>query len=75
MASPTKKVTIVRARKVAKQGAARKNKIRIHGTTAPNLPLDKPNANELAQKAKAPKAAAAKPAAPKKATAKKPAAK
>ncbi len=52
MASPTKKVTIVRARKVATQGAARKNKIRRLGTTAPNLPLNKPNANEIALKAK-----------------------
>jgi hypothetical protein len=71
MASPTKKVTIVRARKVAKQGAKAKNKIRRLGTTAPNLPLNKPNANELAQAtkttktakaAKAPKAAAKAPA-------------
>jgi len=52
MASPTRKVTIVRARKVAKQGAKAKNKIRRIGTTAPRLPLDKPNANERAQTAK-----------------------
>lgn len=52
MASPTKKVTIVRARKVATQGAARKNKLRRDGTTAPNLPLNKPNANEIALKSK-----------------------
>lgn len=69
MASPTKKVTIVRARKVAKQGAARKNKLRIVGTTAPNLPLNKPNANEIALKAKSTKAKAAAAAATPKAKA------
>ena len=63
MASPTRKVTIVRARKVAKQGAKAKNKIRIHGTTAPNLPLNKPNANEVAQIAKRAAAKSAKVAA------------
>jgi hypothetical protein len=49
MASNTRKVTNIRERKAAKSGAAQKNKVRAHGTTAPNLPLDKPNANEKAQ--------------------------
>jgi hypothetical protein len=54
MASKTRKLTNIRERKVAKFGAARKNKLRLVGTTAPNLPLNKPNANEKAQaKAKA----------------------
>ena len=70
MASPTKKVTIVRARKKATQGAARKNKLRILGTTAPNLPLNKPNANEIALKAKSTKSKAAVAAAAPKAKAK-----
>jgi hypothetical protein len=48
MASRTRKVTNVRARKLVTQGAKAKNKIRRIGTTAPNLPLNKPNANELA---------------------------
>lgn len=52
MASNTRKVTNVRERKAATKGAKTKNKIRRVGTTAPNLPLNKPNANELAQKAK-----------------------
>lgn len=48
MASPTKKLKIRRA--LSKAGAAkrRKNLERKYGTTAPNLPLDKPNANEMA---------------------------
>ena len=49
MASKTQKLTIIRARKVAKTGAARKNAVRRKGTTAPSLPLNKPNANEKAQ--------------------------
>lgn len=52
MASCTRKVTNVRERKMATQGAARKNLLRRLGTTAPNLPLNKPNANEIALKAK-----------------------
>lgn len=67
MSSPTK---VHKRRKVLKsiaRGRKRKNHDRNHGTTAPNLPLDKPNANELkqkaahaAKKASAPKAAAKK---------------
>lgn len=49
MASKTRKLTNIRERKVAKFGADRKNKLRAHGSTAPNLPLNKPNANEQAQ--------------------------
>lgn len=52
MASNTRKVTNVRASKVIKQGAARKNKIRRLGTTGPNLPLNMPNAQEKANAAK-----------------------
>lgn len=52
MASNTRKVTNVREAKVAKQGKANKNKIRRIGTTAPNLPLNKPNASERAHAAK-----------------------
>jgi hypothetical protein len=51
MASKTQKLTRIRERKVAKTGAARKNEVRRKGTTAPNLPLNKPNANEKAQAA------------------------
>jgi hypothetical protein len=52
MASVTKKLKCRRAIKKAKAGRRRKNQIAIHGSTAKNLPLDKPNANEAAQKAK-----------------------
>jgi hypothetical protein len=51
MASRTRQVTNIREKKVIKAGAARKNKIRRVGTTAPNLPLNKPNAHEAKQKA------------------------
>lgn len=51
MASKTRKLTNIRERKASKFGADRKNKIRLYGTTAPNLPLNKPNANEKAQAA------------------------
>lgn len=49
MASPTR---VHKARKRLKKyakGKARKNLARREGTTAPNLPLNKPNANELKQ--------------------------
>jgi hypothetical protein len=49
MASKTRKLTNIRARKATKLGAQRKNEVRRKGTTAPRLPLDKPNANEKAQ--------------------------
>ncbi|MBF0440732.1 MAG: hypothetical protein HQK54_02395 [Oligoflexales bacterium] len=39
-------------KKVA-SGKSRKNYLRLHGSTQPNLPLDKPNANELAMKQRA----------------------
>jgi hypothetical protein len=51
MASKTRKTTNVREKKVAKSGSARKNELRRKGTTAPNLPLNKPNAHEKAQAA------------------------
>ncbi len=53
MASPTKKHKTRRVAKIVKSGQARKNQVRLHGTTPASLPLNKPNANELAQKAKA----------------------
>jgi hypothetical protein len=53
MASPTKKHKTRRTAKLLNQGQWRKNKLRREGSTAPNLPLTKPNANELAQAAKA----------------------
>jgi hypothetical protein len=47
MASPTKKLKIRKAIKVAQRAKKRKNRIRREGSTAPNLPLNKPNANEI----------------------------
>ncbi|MFW7379373.1 MAG: hypothetical protein ACOH5I_11235 [Oligoflexus sp.] len=52
MASPTKKLKVRRAINKAKAGKNRKNAERRNGSTAPSLPLNKPNANELAQKSK-----------------------
>lgn len=49
MASPTKKSKVRRALNKARAGKKRKNKLRIVGTTAASLPLNKPNANERAQ--------------------------
>ena len=50
MASNTRRLKIRRAQRVANAGKARKNYLNKHGTTEKNLPLDKPTANELAQK-------------------------
>lgn len=47
MASPTKKHKTRRVAKLVRLGKARKNLVRLHGTTGPDLPLDKPNAHEL----------------------------
>ena len=55
MASKTTKLMRIRDHKMATQGKNRKNKVRRLGTTAPNLPLNMPNAQEkanLAAKAK-----------------------
>ena len=49
MGSPTKKHKTRRVAKLAGQAKDRKNHARNHGTTPPNLPLDKPNAHELKQ--------------------------
>jgi hypothetical protein len=49
MASPTKKSKVRRALNKARAGKKRKNKLRIVGSTAASLPLNKPNANERAQ--------------------------
>ena len=51
MASPTKKSKVRRAINKARAGKKRKNKLRILGSTAASLPLNKPNAHELAQSA------------------------
>lgn len=56
MTSPTAKHNTRKVAKLAKMGKARKNKVAREGSTAPNLPLDRPNANEKAQKAKNKKA-------------------
>ncbi len=50
MASKTTKLVRIRERKVSKAGLKRKNVIRRVGSTAPDLVLNKPNANERAQK-------------------------
>jgi hypothetical protein len=52
MASPTKKSKIQRRAKKAAIGKERKLRIRREGSTPLNLVLNKPNANEKAQKAK-----------------------
>ena len=49
MASVTKKLKVRRALNKARAGKKRKNALRLHGSTAVSLPLDKPNANEKAQ--------------------------
>lgn len=49
MASTTKKKRIRKLIKVAGRAKKRKNWDRKYGSTAPNLPLNKPNANETAQ--------------------------
>lgn len=49
MASPTKVHKARKRLKKAKTGLARKNIVRRDGTTIKNLPLNKPNANELKQ--------------------------
>jgi hypothetical protein len=49
MASPTKKHKTRRVAKLARLGKSRKNQVRLHGSTAPDLPLNKPNAHETKQ--------------------------
>lgn len=51
MASATKKLKVRRKLTKAKKGKARKNAAKLHGSTAKNLPLNMPNANEKAQAA------------------------
>lgn len=58
MASRTQVTDTRRAMKVASRGRSRKNALRNRGSTAPDLALDKPNANEIAQKAAKEKRAA-----------------
>lgn len=53
MTSPTAKHKTRRVAKLARMGKGRKNQLEREGSTAPNLKLDRPNANEVAQKAKA----------------------
>lgn len=50
MASTTKKLKVRRKLNKANAGKKRKNRLANHGSTLKNLPLDKPNANEIAQK-------------------------
>jgi len=50
MASPTKKLKVRRKLRSVKMGRKRKSHDRIHGSTQPNLALDKPNAQESALK-------------------------
>lgn len=50
MGSPTKKVEARRALRKAKAATERKNHNKNHGSTPKRLPLDKPNANELASR-------------------------
>jgi len=50
MASPTKKLKVRRLLKKASKGKIRKRLDRNSGSTKKRLPLDQPNANELAQK-------------------------
>lgn len=52
MASCKKVLKVRRKLRNAKKGLKRKNRVRRLGTTAPNLPLDKPNAHEIAQQKK-----------------------
>ncbi len=51
MASPTKVVKARRRMNKARAGKARKNELRRVGSTAPDLALNVPNANEKAQMA------------------------
>jgi hypothetical protein len=51
MASSTKIKHTKKAMKKAKAGIKRKTHDRIHGSTAKDLPLDKPNAHEAKAKA------------------------
>jgi hypothetical protein len=53
MASATKKLKVRRLLSKASQAKRRKNKLRREGSTPKNLPLNMPNANESAMKAKA----------------------
>ena len=52
MASATKKLKVRKKLKKAAAGKARKNKANREGITKPFLKLDKPTANEIAQKKK-----------------------
>lgn len=49
MTSPTAKHKTRKRLKAAAMGKHRKNTVRNHGTTTPDLALDKPNANERKQ--------------------------
>lgn len=53
MASPTRKLKVRRRLSQLRRGKARKARIAREGSTRAGLPLDKPNANEKAQKAAA----------------------
>lgn len=57
MASCKKVLKVRRKLRNAKKGTKRKNRVRRLGTTAPNLPLNMPNAHEVAQQNKKKQAA------------------
>ena len=48
MASPTRKLKVRRLLTIARRARKKKNLVNRIGTTAPSLPLNKPNANEKA---------------------------
>lgn len=50
MGSPTRLLKVRRKLTIAGRGRRRKNFNKNHGSTQPNLPLNKPNANEIKQK-------------------------
>jgi hypothetical protein len=49
MASPTRRLKVRRRLAQTGAGKTRKNRVRREGSTAPNLKLNVPNANEKAQ--------------------------
>jgi hypothetical protein len=50
MTSPTDITKRVRRAKKAAMGSARKNKVRVNGTTPTLIPLDRPTPNEIKKK-------------------------
>ena len=52
MASPTRLLKVRRKLAQVNKAKVKKSYVRNHGTTVADLPLNVPNANEIAQKAK-----------------------